>query len=462
MTKCFILDTNVLLNDPTAPFKFGAHHIVIPMAVLEELDNIKMRKNDLSYDARQAIRTINDIVGDKDPLGVPFDDGAHLVIFPEMNDADIIRMDVNMKPDSNDNKIIISAIVTQTINEVTKEFDEVILVSNDLNMRLKAKGAGLIHAQEYRNDVVIEDTTKLPTGFIKVSDEWLGSIPTDKITRKSCGNTVIASEYMPEDGLTINDWLIPEDESWAAVITDFDNETGEVLLNWRNTKTMMSRRIAGINPSSVFQAATYDALMSPDIDIVIIDGAAGSGKTLAALAAATESVKGKKSGSTYDNILYTRANVTDQDDVGFLPGDEMQKMSPWLGAAFDNMKVIARASKNEGYAPENSITDVEKAFIELKAMMFFRGRSISHSWLIIDEAQNITSKQVKTMVSRAGENCKVVIMGNNAQIDNKTLSPRSSGLTYAMNKFHGQDFAQVIKLQGVVRSRLAAFAESDL
>ncbi|AGG58175.1 PhoH family protein [Vibrio phage henriette 12B8] len=462
MTKCFILDTNVMLNDPTAPFKFGAHHIVIPMAVLEELDNIKMRKNDLSYDARQAIRTINDIVGDKDPVGVPFDDGAHLIIFPDMPDAAINEMNVTMKPDSNDNKIIISALVSQAVNEKTKEFDEVVLVSNDLNMRLKAKGSGLMHAQEYRNDVVVEDTTKLPTGFIKVSDEWLESIPTDKISRKSCGNTVIASDYMPEDGLAINDWLIPEDESWAAVITDFDNETGEVLLNWRNPKTMMSRRIAGINPSSVYQAATYDALMSPDIDIVIIDGAAGSGKTLAALAAATECVKGKKSGNTYDNILYTRANVTDQDDVGFLPGDEMQKMSPWLGAAFDNMKVISRASKNEGYAPENSITDVEKAFIELKAMMFFRGRSISHSWLIIDEAQNITSKQVKTMVSRAGENCKVVIMGNNAQIDNKTLSPRSSGLTYAMNKFHGQDFAQVIKLQGVVRSRLAAFAESDL
>lgn len=478
MTKCFILDTNVLLNDSHAPYKFGAHHITIPMAVLEELDNIKMRKTDLAYEARSAIRVINDIIGDGDATnGVEFGDGATMRVTMDIPQEVCEKFNINLAQDSNDNKIIVCALAVDAsakiepipfdkpcllFKSVGMRYDEAILVSNDINMRLKAKGAGMSHAQEYRNDVVVEDTNELPEGYVVVSDEWLESIPTDDITRKSCGNTTIKSEWMPKDNLTINDWLIPEDDSWAAVITGFDNEVGDVYLNFKNTKSMMNRTCAGIHPKSLPQAIAVNALMDQDIDVLVVDGAAGSGKTLLALAASTEMIKGKKSGYRHENILYTRANVTDQEEVGFLPGDEMQKMAPWLGAAFDNMKVIARESKNDGYAPENSIMDEAKSFIELKAMMFFRGRSVSYSVLILDEAQNVTSKQIKTMISRAGENCKVIIMGNNAQIDNKHLTSRSSGLTYAMNKLHGQEFAQVVKLEGVVRSRLAAFAESDM
>lgn len=464
MTKCFILDTNVLLNDSHAPYKFGNNHITIPMAVMEELDDIKMRKNDLSYDARAAIRVINDIIGDGDAVhGVEFDGDATLSISMDVHPSIVADFGITVPQDSNDNKIIVCALTIDAMSENADfSYSEAILVSNDINMRLKAKGAGMSHAQEYRNDVVVNDTDELPEGYVVVSDGWLESIPTDDITRKSCGNTTIKSEWMPQDNLTVNDWLYPEDESWAAVITGFDNETGDVFLSFKNVQSMMKRTCSGIKPKSLPQAIASNALMDKDIDILVIDGAAGSGKTLMALAAATEMIKGKKSGYRHENILYTRANVTDQEEVGFLPGDEMQKMAPWLGAAFDNMKVIARESKNDGFLPENSIVDESKAFIELKAMMFFRGRSVSYSVLIIDEAQNITSKQVKTMVSRAGENCKVILMGNNAQIDNRHLTARSSGLTYAMNKFHGQEFAQVIKLEGVVRSRLAAFAESDL
>lgn len=468
MTKSFILDTNVLLNDPMAPYKFGSHRIIIPMAVLEELDDIKMRKNDLSFDARAAIRVINDIIGDKDAVsGVGFNGGAVMAVVDYSADELIKSAKIAIEPSSNDNKIIMCALLIDWATEKGHKYshgtDSAVLVSNDINLRLKAKGAGMKYAQEYKNDIVVEDADKLPEGIITVANDWLESIPTDKIDRKSCGNTVIKSEYMPEgDHLTVNTWLVPEDESWAAVITDFDNWTGEVLLNFKSVSSLMKRSCVGISPQSIKQAVAMDALLDRDIDIVVIDGAAGSGKTLMALAAATEMIKGKKTGYRHEKIIFTRTNVTDCEEIGFLTGDETAKMSPWLGAAFDNMDMIARTSKREDFRAENSIKDESKSFIELKAMMYFRGRSISYSFLVIDEAQNMNTKQMKTMISRAGEYCKVIVMGNNAQIDNPNVTARSSGLTHAMNKFHGQDFAQVIKLEGVVRSRLAAFAEEEL
>lgn len=460
MTKCFILDTNVLLVDPMAPRKFGEHDTIIPMAVLEELDAQKMRKNDLSFDARAAIRTINEIIGDGDAhTGVSIDGGAgKLMVSPDP----VVNFD-GIAPDSNDNKIIITAALGVQHNDDVGHYDQVILVSNDINMRLKAKGVGVKFAQEYKNDIVVEDSDELPHGYFVVEDGWLPSIPTDQIVRKSCGDTVIDSEFF--NGLppiTINDWIMPEDGSWAAVVTDFDNHEGKVYLNFKNSGAMLGRKIAGISPKSLPQAVAVDALLDQDIDIVIIDGAAGSGKTLLALAASTEMIKGKKRGYRHEKIMFTRANVTDFDEVGFLPGTEGEKMAPWLGAAFDNMDVIGRASKNEAYLSSNSILDETKSFIDLKAMMYFRGRSVGHCVLVIDEAQNLTSKQMKTMLTRAGENCKVIVIGNNAQIDNPNVTARSSGLTYVTNKMHGVEFAQVIKLEGVVRSRLAAFAEEEM
>ena len=213
MTKCFILDTNVLLNDSHAPYKFGANHITIPMAVMEELDDIKMRKNDLSYDARAAIRVINDIIGDGDAVrGVEFADGATLSISMDVSPSIVEDFGITVPQDSNDNKIIVCALTIDAMSENADfSYSEAILVSNDVNMRLKAKGAGMKYAQEYRNDIVVNDADELPEGYVVVGDDWLESIPTDDITSKSCGNTTIKSEWMPQDNLTVNDWLFPEE-----------------------------------------------------------------------------------------------------------------------------------------------------------------------------------------------------------------------------------------------------------
>lgn len=462
-TKQFVLDTNVLLNDPRAPYAFENHSVVIPMAVLEELDNIKMKKVDLSRDARAAIRTINDILGDGDAgSGVNFGIGSIMVVM-----GDIIPIESNhvqfLPNDSNDNKIINTALALHhQTQEVGMKDNVVVMVSNDINLRLKTKASGLSTAQEYQNEIVVEDTDLLPKGYVEVPNSWMDGIDSNKITFKSCGEAELHYSELPEniEYLTVNTWLIPEDKSWVGKIVDFDNDLLIAKLRFENVGSMHKRRCSGIFPKDIYQAICIDALLDDNIDIVVIDGAAGSGKTLLTMAAATEMVKGKRSSYRMDEVIFTRTNDTQFKEIGFLKGDEHEKMAPWLAAVYDNMEVVARESKNAKFHPSKSIEGTDdEGFIRLKSMNFMRGRSLNHKVLVIDEAQNMTVSQMKTILTRAGEYCKVVVLGNLGQIDNEFVTARSSGLTYATQKLHGQEFCQVIQLQGIKRSRLAEYVE---
>lgn len=454
--KCFVVDTNVLLSDPKAIYGFGENVIVIPMAVLEELDNIKMRKSDLSHDARFAIREINNVLkGCKDAVaGAEFNAGSTLSIMPDScyEGVDGIVEVLGL----NDNKILNTAIAAHK----SDVYREVVLVSNDINMRLKGQGAGLPFVQEHENSCVIADVDLLPKGYLEMTDDWLGSIPTDKITRKSCGKTNIDLEYMPE-GVTVNTWLFDEGETWVAVVRGFDLEANVAQLEFKNRDAMFKRRCSSITPRNVQQAIAIDAIMNPDIDLVIMDGAAGSGKTLLAMAGATEMVIGKKSSYRMEEIIFTRTMDTQFEQIGFLKGGEEEKMLPWLAAVTDNMEVISRSAKNPKLMPKESV-EGEDSFIRTKNLGFMRGRSLNHRVLVLDEAQNLTGQQMKTIITRAGEFCKVIVLGNLAQIDNEHVSDRSSGLTYLTEKFSGCEFAQTLCLEGVVRSRLAEFAEQNM
>ena len=335
-------------------------------------------------------------------------------------------------------------------------------------MRLKAIGIGVKHVQEFRSDVAIADPELLPKGYVEVPDKWLESLPTEDIVTKSCGEVHIPKKYIEElltedePTIAINDWLVNEDDGVAARLDRF--EEGNLVFTFVNMDQLLSRKAAGIRPRNVFQGVALDALLDQDIHCVIIDAAAGSGKTLLGMAASCEMVKGKKASYRMDKVIFTRSNDTQFKEIGFLKGGETEKMAPWLAGCTDNLEVIARDSKKKDFLPNNAIDldgTSDSAFVQFKSLNFMRGRSINHKVLFIDEFQNLTPAQAKTVISRAGEYCKVIITGNLGQIDNDFVSPRTSGLTYATEKLHGLPYTKVIRLQGVERSVLAEFVEEN-
>lgn len=469
MSKKFVIDTNVLLSDPQAILKFEDSDIVVPQTVLEELDNQKSSDRDIARDARAAIRQLEELIGDGDPIlkGVSLPTGGKLFVSPNV---DYNSIPFGIKPTCNDDHIINVAGYTQ---EILKE--EVVLVSNDICMRLKAKGIGLNHVQEFNGDGIVRDPNTLPKGYLLIPDNWLESLPKGSVLSKSCGETHIAASciqdlldsFSEEDDevLGINDWLINEADGIAARFDDISEDEKFFIFTFMNVENQLLRRkAAGISPRDIFQGVALDAILDTDIDIVILDADAGSGKTLLGLAGAVEMIDGKKS-YRMDELILTRSNDTQFKEIGFLKGGESSKMAPWLQGCLDNLEVIARESKKIKYHPKNSValdeSSSDDAFISLKNMGFMRGRSINHKVLFLEEVQNLTASQMKTVLTRAGEYCKVILTGNLGQIDNDYLSPRTSGLTYAVEKLHGQNFAKIIRLRGGHRSQLSAFVEEN-
>jgi PhoH-like ATPase len=471
--KLYILDTNVLLSDPSAILKFDEHSVAIPMVVLVELDKQKSSDRDIARDARAVIRRLESLIREDDPLvGVELPTGGLFTILPNPP-KDFEGMEVTC----NDDVIINTALYAQeyyaNFSIGREKAYEVTLVTNDLCMRLKAKGAGLLNVQEYRNDIVVQDPDLLPKGYMPLPNGWFSGLDDSQVIAKSCGRTLIdkgvIEEFAKNDRFAVNDWLINADENIYAQLKDLVTlEDGKEYYDFtfKDRNSFWKRKVVGIEPKDTEQAIALDALLDPEIDIVVINGAAGSGKTLLAMAAASEMITGKR-GYKHSEVIVSRSMDSQFAEIGFLPGNETDKTKPWLAGVVDNMEVIARASNNINLHPNQSIIsgnseeDEGTAFIRVSALNFMRGRSISRKIFVIDEVQNLTSTQIKTILSRAGEDCKVVIMGSLAQIDSTIVSPRTSALTYATDKLHGVPFAKVITLSQVHRSRLAEFIETN-
>ncbi len=470
--KLYILDTNVLLSDPSAILKFDEHNVAVPMVVLVELDKQKSSDRDIARDARAVIRRLESLIREEDPLvGVDLPTGGLFTILPNPP-KDFEGIEVTC----NDDVIINTALYAQ---EYYANFSvgrgdtyEVTLVTNDLCMRLKAKGAGVLKVQEYRNDIVVQDPDLLPKGFMSLPNGWFATLDDDQVISKSCGRTLIARDvidkFAENDRFAINDWLINDEENVFAQLKDLVDLEGKEYYDFtfKDRNSFWKRRVVGIEPKDTEQAIALDALLDPEIDIVVINGAAGSGKTLLAMAAASEMITGKR-GYRHNEVIVSRSMDSQFAEIGFLPGNETEKTKPWLAGVVDNMEVISRASNNVALHPNQSIISADDneddgaAFIRVSALNFMRGRSINRKIFVIDEVQNLTSTQIKTILSRAGEDCKVVIMGSLAQIDSTIVSPRTSALTYATDKLHGVPFAKVITLSQVHRSRLAEFIETN-
>jgi PhoH-like ATPase len=452
----YILDTNILLHEPFAFLSFEEHDVIVPMTVLEELDSIKDRRKDVSHDARVAIRALEDILVKATPeqvqagVKLPQNDEQHpsgcLSIF---NDYSLKQSAGPLSYNANDNRIINMSLHIQDISPNKK----VVLVTKDINMRLKAKGAGLAHVEDYRSDQLIDDIKFLTKGFHQFSGDFWQEIK--RCDTKTHGRET--THIIDRDILStayINEYLLDDTEHFAGKVTAIDEQQLAILDVGR--ERLMSKNVWGIQPKNIYQGMALDALLDPCIDLVILTGPAGSGKTLLALASALEQVIER---GLYDKVIVTRSTPEIGESIGFLPGTEEEKMAPWLAAITDSLEVLHKQDENMN-ASLNYIMD--KANIQFKSINFMRGRSIQNSLVLLDECQNLTAMQLKTIITRCGEGTKLVCSGNLAQIDSNYLTAVTSGLTYIVERFRNFPGSTIVNLNGVVRSRLASFAEENL
>lgn len=452
--KLFVLDTNILLHEPFAIYSFQEHDVVIPMTVLEELDRIKDSKRDVARDARVAIRALEALFKDATPdeisEGIPInrdnEGTGHIAILADFELQETIKAFADK---AGDNRILNATIYLQN----KRAPREVILVTKDINMRLRAKGAGVRFVEDYRSDQLIDDVQYLTKGFQQIEGDFWANV--DQVESKNLGGrTFHTLAREPFEPTYLNQYVIDETSDFVGRVADITDDT--IMLRDLSRERLMNRRAWDITPKNIYQAMALDALLDPDIDLVILTGAAGSGKTLLALAAALEQNIEKK---IFDKIIVTRNTPDIGESIGFLPGSEEEKMLPWLAAVTDTLEAL---HKND-HCTEGSLKYIcDKANIQFKSINFMRGRSIQNAFVLLDECQNLTASQIKTIITRCGEGTKIVCSGNLAQIDSHYLTPVTSGLTYMVERFKNFEGSANIHLNGVVRSRLAEFAEENL
>lgn len=456
--KLYVLDTNILLHEPLAFSSFKEHDVAVPMTVLEELDYIKDSKKDVARDARISIRAMEDLLRDASPeqmlagvsmQGLSSGEAAptgSLCIFADLQMTETQQV---FTSNENDNRIINAALHLQ------KQFAprEVVLVTKDINMRLKAKGAGMSKVQDYRTDQLITDIKYLSKGYHVCDGEFWSHVKNvESVTEGRDTLHKVAKSIVPEP--YINEFIVDESHTFAGIIEAIDDETIDVLdLGYER---LMSRRAWGISPKNIGQAMALYTLLDPHIDLVVLTGPAGSGKTVLALAAALEMVV---ENNLYDKIIVTRSTPELAESIGFLPGTEEEKMAPWLAAITDSLEAL---HKNDENAKGSMSYIMERANIQFKSVNFMRGRSLQNAIVILDESQNLTASQLKTIITRCGEGTKLICAGNLSQIDSNYLNALSSGLTYIVEKFKNFSGSATVSLDGVVRSRLAEFAEKEL
>ncbi|EMV9258867.1 PhoH family protein [Vibrio cholerae] len=452
--KLFVLDTNILLHEPLAIYSFKEHDVVIPMTVLEELDRIKDSKRDVARDARVAIRALEHLFHDATPEeiteGIPLSkqEGATGTI-SILADYELDETVKAFTDKEGDNRILNAVLYLQA----QRTPRAVVLVTKDINMRLRAKGAGVLYVEDYRTDQLIDDIQYLTKGFQTRPGSFWDSVE-DVASYTLGGKTFHKLDRAPFDPTFLNQYVIDEDSDFAARVETIDGD--KLTLRDLSRERMMHRKAWGITPKNIYQGMALDALLDPDIDLVILTGAAGSGKTLLAMAAALEQTVERK---MFDKIIVTRNTPDIGESIGFLPGTEEEKMMPWLVSVTDTLEAL---HKND-HCTDGSLKYIcDKANIQFKSINFMRGRSIQNAFVLLDECQNLTASQIKTIITRCGEGTKIVCSGNLAQIDSHYLTPVTSGLTYMVERFKNFEGSANIHLNGVVRSRLAEFAEENL
>jgi PhoH-like ATPase len=457
--RLFVLDTNVLMHDPTSLFRFEEHDIYIPMATLEELDNNKKGVSEVARNARQASRYIDELMGH---AGADIADGIALELHGDKNargrlylqtDAISGELPAPLAPGKADNQIL---GVVKHLRELHPK-REVILVSKDINMRIKARALGFT-AEDYFNDKVLEDTDILHTGTRALPQDFWEKHGRDMESWQQAGHTYYRVRGPLCPALLVNQFVfLEEDKPFYAQVKEVSGKTA--ILQTIRDYGHQRNNVWGITARNREQNFALNVLMNTDIDFVTLLGQAGTGKTLLTLAAGlTQTLEHK----VYSEIIMTRVTVPLGEDIGFLPGTEEEKMNPWMGALEDNLDVLNKTDDEAGEWGRAATRDLIRSRIKVKSLNFMRGRTFINKFLIIDEAQNLTPKQMKTLITRAGPGTKVVCLGNIAQIDTPYLTEGSSGITYVVDRMKGWAHSGHVTLARGERSRLADYAAEAL
>ena len=460
--RLFVLDTNVLLHDPMSLFRFEEHDIFLPMIVLEELDGHKKGMTEVARNGRQTSRTLDALVAQQGgdmtkglKLSATGHQTARGLLFFQTEPLDN-ALPSSLPQGKADNQIL---GVVHALRERHPQ-REVILVSKDINMRVKARALGLA-AEDYQNDKTLDDGELLYAGALALpQDFWTRQSKT--IESWQSGSHTFYRVSGPAVGqFYINQFVYfeaPGEPSLYARVTEIRDKTA--VLKTLKDYTHLKNAVWGVTSRNREQNFALNLLMDPEIDFVTLAGTAGTGKTLMALASGLTQVLDDR---RYTEIIMTRATVSVGEDIGFLPGTEEEKMGPWMGALDDNLEFLAKGDGgNAGEWGRAATNELIRSRIKVKSMNFMRGRTFMNRYVIIDEAQNLTPKQMKTLITRAGPGTKIICMGNLAQIDTPYLTEGSSGLTYAVDRFKGWPHGGHITLARGERSRLADFASEVL
>ncbi len=463
--KLFVLDTNVLMHDPAAIFRFQEHDIFIPMIVLEELDHAKKGLTEVARNVRQVSRFLDELIHDANQQTL--NDGLLLSRIKHGPKVDANKSMgrlyfqtsamTALLPESMPGNIVDNAIL-RIVLALTKELPNtnIILVSKDINMRIKAATLELT-AEDYHNDQTLEDIDLLYSGATALDNDFWDEHGTKMESWQEKGRTF----YRLEDPLVAewypNQYLYLEDDSnFEAIVRSCEGQVA--VLELAKDYRTKHNNIWGITARNREQNFALNVLLDPDCDFVTLLGTAGTGKTLLALAAGLVMTMEKK---IYHEIIMTRETVSIGEDIGFLPGTEEEKMAPWMGALMDNLELLgSRLGQSEW--EQGATKNILMNRVKIRSLNFMRGRTFLNRFLIIDEAQNLTSKQMKTLITRAGPGTKIICIGNLSQIDTPYLTATTSGLTYVVDRFKNWPYGAHITLLRGERSRLADYASDIL
>jgi len=451
----FVLDTNVLMHDPGAIFRFQEHDIFVPMVVLEELDAAKKGSSEVARNARHASRLLDDLIGeagqDSIDAGLPLPGGGAegkpgRVFFQTQGVAD--NLPASLPGGTPDNSILSTAMA---LREQRPDAGTVV-VSKDINLRIKARILG-IRAEDYLDDMVLDDASLLYAGMSALPPSAAPLVAGDAALWHRDGRSYVTADETQARQWHPNQCLyLPGSHNADVIFRDLEDGAG-ALETVRNF-TAKGNTVWGIHARNREQNFALNLLMDADLDFVSLIGTAGTGKTLLALAAGlTQTLEDKR----FREIVMTRATVPVGDDIGFLPGTEEEKMAPWMGALMDNLEVLTD-SEIGGEWGRAATNDLLHSRIKIRSLNYMRGRTFLNRYVIIDEAQNLTRKQMTTLITRAGPGTKVVCLGNIAQIDTPYLSETTSGLTYVVDGFKSWRHSGHITLLRGERSRLADYA----
>ncbi len=459
-----MLDTNVLMHDPTAIFRFEEHDIYLPMVVLEELDANKKGLSEASRNVRQVSRFLDELMqdasmdeidrglvlpnnlsgnhGQKPSTGRLFFQTRHLSS----------SLPDHLPGQSGDNAILAHTLGLQAMHSDTR----VVLVTKDINLRIKAAVVG-VHAEDYSSDKTIEDVDVLFTGHEALQADFWERHGKDMRSWKEGNRTFYKLKGPAVPGWTLNQFVYEDRaEGIEALVRriDGDEATLELVRDFRSDRNA----IWGITARNREQNFALNLLTDPEVDFISILGAAGTGKTLLALAAGLlQTLETNR----FAEIIMTRVTIPLGEDIGFLPGTEEEKMEPWMGALMDNLEVLTQNSEG-GTWGRAATNDLLRNRIKIRSLNFMRGRTFLNRYVVLDEAQNLTPKQMKALVTRSGPGTKLVCLGNIAQIDTPYLTETTSGLTYVVNRFRGWPHSGHITLVRGERSRLADHASEIL